>query len=256
MTRSHGEMQTLLASTEITSFFLDRELRVQRYTPSADALFNFQSTDGDLLRQLSSRLKYQHLEEDARAVLADLISIEREMQTGDRRWFVLSVRPESTSENKIAGVVFTIIDITTGKQAEEALCQREAEYRTLFEAINEGFCVFETLFRSMDEGFCILQMIYDEEERPIDYCFIEINPIFERQTGMKDALGGTIRELVPNIERFWFDIYGRVALTGEPTSCVDHARSMGRWFDVNAFRIGDPTARQVAVLFTDSTERM
>ncbi|HEY9668497.1 MAG TPA: ATP-binding protein, partial [Coleofasciculaceae cyanobacterium] len=65
-----------------------------------------------------------------------------------------------------------------------------------------------------------------------------------------------IRELVPDIEPFWFDIYGKVALTGEPTRFVDHAESMGRWFDVNAFRIGEPRERKVAVLFSDISERM
>jgi PAS domain S-box-containing protein len=125
--------------------------------------------------------------------------------------------------------------------AEAALRQSEAKYRSLFE--------------SMDQGFCILQLIFDEQHKPIDYRYIETNPVFERQTGMKNALGRTIRELVPDIEPFWFDIYGTVALTGEPTRFVDHAESMGRWFDINAFRIGEPHERRVAVLFNDISAR-
>jgi PAS domain S-box-containing protein len=125
-------------------------------------------------------------------------------------------------------------------RTEAALRVSEAKYRSLFESI--------------DEGFCILQLIFDEQDKPIDYRYIEINPAFLKQTGMKNALGKTIRQLVPNIEGFWFDIYGKVALTGEPKRFTDHAESMGRWFDVYAFRIGEPHERKVAVLFKDISE--
>jgi PAS domain S-box-containing protein len=127
------------------------------------------------------------------------------------------------------------------RAAEEAVRESESKYRTLFDRI--------------DEGFCILQVIFDGAERPTDYRYLEVNPAFERQTGMTDAVGRTIRELVPDIEPFWFDIYGDVALTGQPTRFVDHAESMGRWFDVYAFRVGAPRERRVAVLFQDITER-
>jgi len=126
-------------------------------------------------------------------------------------------------------------------QAEAALRQNESKYRTLF--------------NSMDEGFCIVQIIFDEAQKPIDYRFIEINPAFEQQTGLKNAIGRTICELVPNIEPFWVDIYGTVAFTGEPTRFINHAESMGRWFDVYAFRIGEPQEHKVAVLFNDISDR-
>jgi PAS domain S-box-containing protein len=126
-------------------------------------------------------------------------------------------------------------------RAEEALRRSEERYRSLFE--------------SMAEGFCILQLVFDEAERPVDCRYTEVNPAFERQTGMRGALGKTIRELVPNIEPFWFDIYGKVALTGEPTRFEDHAASMSRWFNVHAFPIGAPEEHKVAVLFSDITQR-
>lgn len=139
------------------------------------------------------------------------------------------------------GVVCYFRDVSKDVYARQAVARSELRYRTLFESI--------------EQGFCILQVIFDESGRPVDYRYIEINPSFERQTGMSDAVGKTIRELVPDIEPFWFDIYGNVALTGEPIRFVDHAKSMGRWFDVDAFRVGDPEERRVAVLFADVTER-
>ncbi|CAN5278359.1 hypothetical protein BH23BAC2_BH23BAC2_16880 [soil metagenome] len=110
------------------------------------------------------------------------------------------------------------------------------------------------LFNSMDEGFCILEMIF-KEGKTIDFRYIDINPVFEKQTGMKDALGKTVKQLVPDIEEFWIEKYGEVAITGESVRFEDHAVSLGRWFAVNAFRIGNPEDRHVAVLFNDITER-
>jgi PAS domain S-box-containing protein len=140
--------------------------------------------------------------------------------------------------NGIGGVLALVTE-TTGAVVERRT--REERYRTLFE--------------SVDQGFCIVQLILDADGRPHDYRFVEINRVFEQQTGLHDALGRTARELVPGLEPGWVEAYGRVALTGEPTRFVDHAPSMGRWFDVYAVRIGDPSERQVAILFSDITAR-
>ncbi|HZH29118.1 MAG TPA: PAS domain-containing protein [Azospirillaceae bacterium] len=145
---------------------------------------------------------------------------------------------DADAPNGVGGVLALITETTRA-----IVSQRESEAR------------YRMLFESIDEGFCIVQLIFDEEQRPVDYRFIEVNRVFEQQTGMKNAPGRTIRELVPDIEPFWADTYGRVALTGEPTRFIDHAPSMGRWFDVYAFRVGEPHERQVAVLFNDITER-
>lgn len=132
-------------------------------------------------------------------------------------------------------------DISERKRAENALRRSEERYRTLFESIDEGFCLIEALF--------------DEEGRPVDYRFLETNPAFERQTGLVDAPGHTARELVPDLEAFWVEVYGSVALTGEPTRFENGSEATGRWFDVYAFRVGGRESRRVAILFTDVTGR-
>jgi PAS domain S-box-containing protein len=114
---------------------------------------------------------------------------------------------------------------------------------------------FRVLFNSMDEGFCIVDMLYDADGKAVDYRFVEINPAFEKQTGLQQALGKTIREMVPDHEAYWFEIYGKVALTGEAIRFDKPAHAMQRYYDVYAFRLGDEESRRVAMLFNDITER-
>jgi PAS domain S-box-containing protein len=119
--------------------------------------------------------------------------------------------------------------------------ESEEQYRLLFEAIEDGFCIVEMKF---------------DGNVPVDYRFVEINPAFEAQTGLVDAQGKWMRELAPNHEQHWFDIYGGVALSGEPVRFEHVAKELGeRWFDVHAFRVGDADSRRVGILFTDKSER-
>ena len=135
-----------------------------------------------------------------------------------------------------------VVDVTERMMAAEQIRKGEERYRTLFEA--------------MDEGFCVIEMINDPEGRPVDYRFLEANPAFHRQTGWHDAMGKRMRELVPDHEDHWFEIYGEVARTGRPIRFEQAARGIGdRWYEVNAVRVGRPEQQRAAVLFNDITER-
>lgn len=114
---------------------------------------------------------------------------------------------------------------------------------------------YRTLFDTVDAGFSVVEVLFDAHNRPLDYRFVEANPAFERHTGLIGAVGRTARELVPDLEPYWFELYGRVALTGEPARFEQGSQAMGRWFDVHALRVGDPTVRRVAILFNDISER-
>lgn len=123
----------------------------------------------------------------------------------------------------------------------ESLVESEARYRTLFDSI--------------DEGFCVIEMVYDASGTPVDYRYVEVNPAFETQTGFRDAVGQTVRAFIPDHEPRWFEAYDRVLTTGKPTRFVDEATGLGRWFDVNAFPLGPGAGPRLAVLFTDVTAR-
>ncbi|MGV3569718.1 MAG: PAS domain S-box protein [Ramlibacter sp.] len=114
---------------------------------------------------------------------------------------------------------------------------------------------YQTLVESIDEGFAILEMLFDAADQPCDYRFLEVNPAFERQSGLVNAAGRTIREMVPDIEMDYVETYGQVAKTGVPIRFESHARPLHRWFDAFAFRIGEAGQRLVGLLFTDVTSQ-
>ncbi|SKB82312.1 PAS domain-containing protein [Parapedobacter luteus] len=114
---------------------------------------------------------------------------------------------------------------------------------------------YRTLFNSIDESFCLVEVLFDTYNRPYDYRFLETNEAFKQQTDIENAVGRTMREIAPLHENHWFEIYGHVALTGESIRFENHAEQLHRWYEVYAFRMGAAEQRQVAILFKDITER-
>ncbi|MBI3188832.1 MAG: PAS domain S-box protein, partial [Gammaproteobacteria bacterium] len=151
-----------------------------------------------------------------------------------------SCAPIRQRDGKVIGAVLVFRDVTSEYTAQSALRDSEERYRTLFE--------------QMDEGFCVVEMLYDSNGKATDYRFIEINPMFEKQTGLREALGKTIRQLVPDHDAHWFEIYGEVARTGTAIRFENPANAMQRYYDVFAFRIGGDGSRRVGILFKDITE--
>jgi PAS domain S-box-containing protein len=141
------------------------------------------------------------------------------------------------------------------EELERRVADRTAQLTTVNEALRESEKKYRTLFDSIDEGFCTIEVLFDGNDNPIDYRFLEVNPSFEKQTGIRNAKGRRMREIAPQHEEHWFEIYGRIALTGEPVRFENQAAQLHRWYDAYAFRVGEPGDRKVAILFKDITER-
>ncbi|MEI4196715.1 chemotaxis protein CheB [Roseovarius sp. E0-M6] len=238
---AHSDLQNLISATEIGTLFLDTKLRIRMFTPPTEGLFNITEMDvGRTITDFTSRLDYAGLEEDARHVLRDLAPIETELQSRDGRWFIVRLRPYRTVEDRIDGVVLTFLDIISRRKAEQELIESQQRYQTLFDSIDEGFAVFEVIFKN---------------GRPVDYRFLEVNAAFERQTGLADAVGRTAREMIPEHEDYWFEIFGRIAKSGTPERFEAPAEALDRYYDAYAFPVEAPQDYYVGVLFRDVSER-
>ena len=136
---ANSDMHNLMDATAIATVFLDRQLRITRFTPSAVALFNLIATDvGRPLTDLTMRLRYATLGADAQGVLDTLMSVEREVGEPGDHWYLARLRPYRTIDDRIAGVVLTFVDITERKRAQEAQLGAEARFRAIVSQASVG----------------------------------------------------------------------------------------------------------------------
>ncbi len=137
-------------------------------------------------------------------------------------------------------VLVTMTDITEKKVAEFALNHSESKFKMLFE--------------QMVSGFALHKMIYDADGNPIDYLFLEVNPAYEQLTGLKrdNIIGRTVLEVIPNLEPFWIETYGRVAKTGENVHFENYVKDLKKYFEVVAYQSRKDC---FAVIINDITER-
>lgn len=165
--------------------------------------------------------------------LADY-EVEMVGKTGQDITLLISANLE---EGVISGM---FMDITRGKLAEQKLRKSEERYRSLFNQMTEGFAVHE--------------IICDQEKEPVDFRFIDINPAFEKLTGLnrEKVVGKLQSEVVPDDNVDWAKIYGKVALTGQPIHLEDYSDTLKRYYDIYAY---SPKPNQFATIFSDITER-
>ncbi|GJE17895.1 PAS domain-containing protein [Methylobacterium marchantiae] len=158
---------------------------------------------------------------------------------GNPRWWDVQVTPILDAEGRPERLLSVSRDITVQKTAEQLISASEMRWRGLF--------------TSMQEGFFLGELIRDEAGRVCDYRFLEINPAFARQSGLpEDAVGRTIRDLVPDIEDWLIETYADVVETGEPTLFEITVPGLARTFEVRA---GHESGQRFSCLFLDVTER-
>ncbi len=140
--------------------------------------------------------------------------------------------------------------MTNERTREELLARLDELERQVAES--EGR--YHGLFDSMLDGYALHEMIYDEDGRPVDYRFLEINPAFERLTGLKakDIVGRTVQEALPGIEQHWIDTYGKIATEGGSIRFENHSAILDRHYEVKAYQ---PRQGYFACAFADVTER-
>ncbi len=156
------------------------------------------------------------------------------------RWYEAHTHPGTPG-----GITVYFRDVSERIAAEKRLRENEERYRTLFESI--------------DEGFCVIDLVFGADGEAEDFRYLEINPAFEGLTGLSPEValsGKTVRQMIPEYEDFWIETYGRVARTGRPESATSEVKGLNRWFEVSAARVGGPGSSRVGVVFNDITVRV
>lgn len=113
---------------------------------------------------------------------------------------------------------------------------------------------YRALFETIDQGFFVIDVLFDEHLRPVDLYYVEANAAATRIVG-RDYTGKRLREIDSRYEGYWYELFGRVALTGESVRMEQYAEPDKKWYSFYAFRIGGPKSRRIGNLFLDITER-
>lgn len=112
---------------------------------------------------------------------------------------------------------------------------------------------YQKLFATIQQGFCVVEVLFDAANKPIDYHIVHANAAFEKQTGLSEVVGKKASEIIPDLEEYWFSNYEIIAQTGETVRLVNYSASLKRWFEVDAFHLGERNSHRIALLFTDIT---
>jgi PAS domain S-box-containing protein len=151
---------------------------------------------------------------------------------GRRTLLSINSSPLMNDKGKFSGMVSSLEDITEKHKTEKK---------------------YKMLFDEMIDGFALHEIICDDSGKPVNYRFLEINPAFERMTGLKSEslIGRMVLDVIPKTEPLWIEKYGKVALTGKPDTFESYSQELDRYFHVTAFRY---TENQFACIFVDVTK--
>jgi PAS domain S-box-containing protein/putative nucleotidyltransferase with HDIG domain len=237
---SEAELRALFASMQDVVLVIDRQGFYRKVAPTNPGLLAKPALEllGSNLQDVFPAEQVRVFMEAIQRVLEtkQTIQIEYELQIEGRgAFFETSISPMDQDST-----LWVARDISSRKLAEESLRLSEERYRELFNGMIDGFAVHE--------------IICDESGAPVDYRFLEVNPAFERLTGLKsdNLIGKTALEVLPNTEPYWIEVYGNVALTGRSMFYENYSQEIGRHFEVSAYC---PRPGQFAVVIVDITER-
>jgi two-component system, cell cycle sensor histidine kinase and response regulator CckA len=162
------------------------------------------------------------------------------------RWFSSSWKPIQRKDGMSSGIVVHTTDVTERINTEAALRESKERYRSLF--------------NNMQNGFALYEIVTDEEGNPVDYVFLDVNPTFVAQTGLReeDIIGRKATVVLPGIDKeldewaTWIARYGDVAIAGRPVSFELFQAIQQRWYSMVSYQ---PHEGQFAVISTDITEK-
>ena len=239
--RNEERLRVALASAKAGTWEWDLSTDVNTWS---EELFHLYGADSqEITPSYDNWQKFIHPEDwpEVEKTVRNAVKGQKEISTewrvhnpsGPVTWLMSRGQPQFDDQGNLTRYVGIVVDITDRRTAEQN---------------------YQMLFRQMLDGFALHEIISNDRGTPVDYRFLAVNPAFESMTGLKaDAiLNKTVLEVIPDIEPYWIDTYGRVTMTGEPVTFESHTAALGKDFQVTAFR---PAPGQFACIFVDITDR-
>ncbi|MBV5315946.1 MAG: PAS domain-containing protein [Prolixibacteraceae bacterium] len=375
LTELYNDIENILSTSQISLLLLDENLEVRRFSPNITRIFSLLPNDiGRPITHIANFLTNIDFTKLLKDVQFNARTIDSEVITGDKRFYMMRVEPYVIGPKSYSGIVISFIDITELKSSKSKLQTSENRFRTLFDTIEMGvvyqdqdgqiisvnpaaerilgitidqmqgkrsvdpmwrsiredgspfpgnehpamialrtgqkvndvvmgvfnplkngitwinvcavpmfrpgsdnphqvYATFQDislqkqaqldllineehyrqLVNEISSGIALHEMIFDENNKPVNYRFLKVNPAFELQTGLKaeQIIGKTVLEVIPDLEYFWIKQYGDVVITGNPSYFTQYSKELKKYFEVRAFR---PAEGQFAIMVNDITK--
>lgn len=135
------------------------------------------------------------------------------------------------------------------RQLKDTLAHKEELIKNLYKHNKDYSLVFD----KMINGFALHEIILDKDEKPCDFRFLDVNQNFEKLSGLKrsEIIRKTALEVIPNLEPYWIDTYGKVAMTGKPIYFAYYSQKLNKYYEVAVY---SPKKRYFAAIYSDITE--
>ena len=242
--RLNDDLTNLQTNIDLPVVIVDNDLKIRRFTVSAQKLLKISPSDvGRSITDFNQGVHAVDLGKTISDVTTKLADVIQEVVCAEDRLCEMRVRPYLTEEKKIDGAVLSFTDVTERRKVEKALRKSEEQY--------------SSLFVNMLDGFAFCQMIFDDEGKPVDFVYLQINDAFERITGLRRELvvGKRVTQAIPGIKDAnpeLFEIYGRVTLTGQKEKFEVFFKPLSMWLSISVY---SPLKGHFAAVFEDITER-
>lgn len=243
---------------------LERNLRIT-FNNSYDAII-IHTIEGQILEVNERMLKMFHLtrEKALKLTIVDLSEDADSENLATNLWsrtrtdgyIVLEWSARVPEENIIFPVTAVLSRITWyGQQAVLASVRDVSQAKETERKLHESEEKYRLLFTNMLHGFALHEIIVDDNGVPCDYRYIDANPAFGRLTGwdIDGFIGKRVKDLMPDLEDYWINVFGEVAIKGGTTSFINYIKGSGKYFDTFVF---SPKQGQFAVTFSDVTEKV
>lgn len=250
LTSANDDLKNYLNRTDIAIIFLDMDLNIRSFTPATTDVYSIREIDiGRPIAEITSRLAYEGVVDNAREVMRTLGPRETEVQRKDGHWYTMRILPYLTVQNALGGLVLSFLDIDKQKRALDSVAEANEALRSALQRTQEGEEKYRRVFENTTEGFALAEVIPGTDGKPVGARYLEVNPAWEKIMGVsrESAVGRTHGDISPAPDPLWEHVAGAVQ-SGQTKLKEYYSPFLRTWVEVNVYF---PRKGQVAYAIRD-----
>jgi two-component system CheB/CheR fusion protein len=217
----NDDLNNYFRNSDIGQILLDKNLIVRKFSPAVTRMVNLIESDvGRSIADITTNIRKADLVADIQSAIKNLKPIEREVQIGNDRYYLMKISPYVRRDKVPEGAVVNFVDITESKRLGSIL---------------------ESVFQSSISGITAKRAIRNAHHEIVDFEYVAINSAAEKFFGVQPGslIHKRLKEVFPTSEEKFFALYARVVETGVMEQFEFYHEHTGRWFEVSVVKMLD-----------------